>query len=129
MDAVFIDLIYLLASVLFILGIRGLTHPRTAVRGNLRGASGMLLAVVATLLNTEVLGSGAAGFGVILAGIALGGAIGATLAIRIQMTAMPEMVALLNAFGGGASAFVAGAVLVQGSDPSAQVAVATVATA
>ncbi len=128
MDAVFIDLIYLLASVLFILGIRGLTHPRTAVRGNLMGASGMLLAIVATLLNSEVFGSGLAGFGVILAGIALGSAIGATLAVKIQMTAMPEMVALLNAFGGGASAFVAGAVLVEGGDSSAQVAVATVAT-
>ena len=128
MDAVFINLIYLFASVLFILGIRGLTHPRTAVRGNLMGASGMLLAVVATLLDSQVFGSGVAGFGVILAGIALGSAIGATLAVKIQMTAMPEMVALLNAFGGGASAFVAGAVLVEGTDPSAQVAVATVAT-
>ena len=128
MDDVFIDLIYLLASVLFILGIRGLTHPRTAVRGNLTGASGMLLAVVATLLDSQVFGSGLAGFGVILAGVALGSAIGATLAVKIQMTAMPEMVALLNAFGGGASAFVAGAVLVEGTDPSAQVAVATVAT-
>ena len=128
MDAVFIDLIYLFASVLFILGIRGLTHPRTAVRGNLMGASGMLLAVVATLLDSQVFGSGVAGFAVILAGVALGSAIGATLAVKIQMTAMPEMVALLNAFGGGASAFVAGAVLVEGTDPSAQVAVATVAT-
>ena len=128
MDAVFIDLVYLLASVLFILGIRGLTHPRTAVRGNLMGATGMLLAIVATLLDTEVLGAGLSGFGVILAGIALGSAIGVTLAVRIQMTAMPEMVALLNAFGGGASAFVAGAVLVGGSGSSTQVAVATVAT-
>ena len=128
MDVVLIDVVYLLASVLFILGIRGLTHPRTAVRGNLMGASGMLLAVVATLFHNGVLGSGLSGLTVVVAGIALGSILGATLAFKIQMTAIPEMVALLNAFGGGASAFVAGAVLVQGSDPSTQAMVATVVT-
>ena len=127
MSADFIDVIYLVASVLFILGIRGLTHPRTAVRGNMLGATGMLLAVVATLLDNQVFGGGAFGFGVILAGVVLGATIGATLALRIQMTAMPEMVALLNAFGGGASALVAGAVLV-GTVPTTQATVATVAS-
>tara|TARA_B100001123_G_scaffold378472_1_gene446598 strand:+ start:383 stop:1780 length:1398 start_codon:yes stop_codon:yes gene_type:complete len=123
-----IDLTYLVASVLFILGIKGLTHPRTAVRGNLLGASGMLLAVVATLVTKEVLGSGTQGLGMIVAGVVLGGTIGATLALRIQMTAMPEMVALLNAFGGAASALVAGAVLAASSAPSTQTSVATVAS-
>jgi NAD(P) transhydrogenase subunit beta len=123
-----IDLTYLVASVLFILGIKGLTHPRTAVRGNLLGASGMLLAVVATLATKEVLGSGTQGLGMIVAGVVLGGTIGATLALRIQMTAMPEMVALLNAFGGAASALVAGAVLAASSAPSTQTSVATVAS-
>jgi NAD(P) transhydrogenase subunit beta len=118
----------LVASVLFILGIRGLTHPRTAVRGNLLGASGMLIAVITTLLDNQVFGSGIGSLAFILAGIALGGGIGATLAIRIQMTAMPEMVALLNAFGGGASAFVAGAVLVDTAIPGAQALVAAVAS-
>ena len=127
MSADFIDVVYLVASVLFILGIRGLTHPRTAVRGNMLGASGMLLAVVATLLDNQVFGGGAFGLGVILAGVVLGAAIGATLALRIQMTAMPEMVALLNAFGGGASALVAGAVLV-GTTPTTQATVAIVAS-
>ena len=127
MDSV-INLIYLAASVLFILGIRGLTHPRTAVRGNLLGASGMLLAVVATLLDQEILGAGTEALGLILGGVVLGAAIGATLALRIEMTAMPEMVALLNAFGGGASALVAGAVLVGATDPPAQTTVATVAS-
>ena len=127
MDVV-VDVAYLVASVLFILGIRGLTHPRTAVRGNLLGASGMLIAVIATLLDSQVFGSGIGALGFILAGIALGGGIGATLAIRIQMTAMPEMVALLNAFGGGASAFVAGAVLVDTASPDAQALVAAVAS-
>ena len=91
------------------------------------GASGMLLAVVATLLDNQVFGGGAFGLGVILAGVVLGAAIGATFALRIQMTAMPEMVALLNAFGGGASALVAGAVLV-GTTPTTQATVATVAS-
>ena len=127
MDSV-INLTYLAASVLFILGIRGLTHPRTAVRGNLLGATGMLLAVVATLLDQEILGTGSEAYGLILGGVVLGAAIGATLALRIEMTAMPEMVALLNAFGGGASALVAGAVLVGTTDPPAQTTVATVAS-
>ncbi len=128
MDSTFINLIYLVASVLFILGIRGLTHPRTAVRGNLLGATGMLLAVVATLLDRQIFGAGTDAVVWIVAGVGLGAAIGATLALRIAMTAMPEMVALLNAFGGGASALVAGAVLVAESDPAAQTTVATVAS-
>ena len=128
MSAVFIDLTYLLASILFILGIKGLTHPRTAVRGNLLGAAGMFLAVVATLADRQVLGAGALSLGHIAAGVVLGAVVGATLALRIQMTAMPQMVALLNAFGGGASALIAGAVLSTGGDPTAQTAVATVAS-
>ena len=92
------------------------------------GVSGMLLAVVATLATKEVLGSGTQGLGMIVAGVVLGGTIGATLALRIQMTAMPEMVALLNAFGGAASALVAGAVLAASSAPSTQTSVATVAS-
>ncbi len=128
MRADLIDLTYLLASILFILGIRGLTHPRTAVRGNLLGATGMFLAVAATLADREVLGAGALGLGRIAAGVVLGAAVGAALALRIRMTAMPQMVALLNAFGGGASALIAGAVLSTGGDPTAQTAVATVAS-
>ena len=128
MRADLIDLTYLLASILFILGIRGLTHPRTAVRGNLLGATGMFLAVAATLADREVLGAGAPGLGRIAAGVVLGAAVGAALALRIRMTAMPQMVALLNAFGGGASALIAGAVLSTGGDPTAQTAVATVAS-
>ena len=93
--------LYLLASVLFILGMKGLTHPRTAVRGNLTSAAGMLLAVVATLASTEV------NWAIVCAGLVTGSAIGAALALRIRMTAMPQMVALLNGFGGGASVLVA----------------------
>ncbi len=108
MTSAFINLAYLLASVLFIIGLKGLGHPRTAVRGNLIGAIGMLIAILVTLLDRQILG-----FGAILAGIVIGSAAGAVLAQRIEMTAMPQMVALLNGFGGGASVLVAGAALIE----------------
>jgi NAD(P) transhydrogenase subunit beta len=103
---------YLVASVLFILGLKGLTHPRTAVRGNFMGAMGMLLAIVVTFLDREILGAGTQGYVLIVAAILVGSGIGAVLALKIQMTAMPQMVALLNGFGGGASVLVAGAALI-----------------
>jgi len=101
-----ITLAYLLASVLFILGIKGLTHPRTAVRGNLLGALGMLIAIVATLIHWSVIE-----YHWIILGLVVGAVIGAVLALKVKMTAMPQMVALLNGFGGGASVLVAGAEL------------------
>ncbi|MFH1754833.1 MAG: NAD(P)(+) transhydrogenase (Re/Si-specific) subunit beta, partial [Candidatus Latescibacterota bacterium] len=72
MRIVVINLAYLIASILFIVGLKGLAHPRTAVRGNLLGALGMLLAIVVTLIDRRILG-----FEVIIAGLVLGGAIGA----------------------------------------------------
>jgi NAD(P) transhydrogenase subunit beta len=122
-----INLAYLAAAVLFILALKGLSHPRTAVRGNLLGALGMLVAILATFADRNVLGGGTEAFVKILAAMAVGGAIGAVLATRIQMTAMPQMVALLNGFGGGASALVAGAALadVQGHAPTATFLIAT----
>ena len=107
-QATIINLSYLIASVLFILGLKGLTHPRTAVRGNLTAAIAMLIAVVVTLLDQNIVG-----FKVIIAGIILGGAIGMVLAVKIQMTDIPQLVALFNGFGGGASVFVAGAALIE----------------
>ncbi len=101
-----IALAYLAAAVLFILGLKGLTHPRTAVRGNLLGAIAMLVAIVATLIHQDVVS-----FAFIIVGLVIGGLIGAVLAVKIEMTAMPEMVALFNGFGGAASVFVAGAEL------------------
>jgi len=127
-SSTFINLTYLVASALFIFGIRGLTHPRTAVRGNILGATGMLLAIIATLLDQQVFGAGTQALVWIFSGVILGATVGATLALRIELTAMPEMVALLNAFGGGASALVAGAVLVSDNDPSSQTTIATVAS-
>ena len=106
-----IQLSYLVAAVLFILGLRNLSSPKTAPRGNLLAAIGMLIAVVATLLVTEVVD-----YLMVLAGVVVGSAIGTVLALRIQMTAMPQMVALLNGFGGAASALVASAELTQALD-------------
>ena len=124
-----VNLGYLVAAILFILTFKGLSHPRTAVRANLQGSVGMLIAVAATFL--LLAGEGAAGYGVILAGMVVGGVIGALLALKIRMTAMPQMVALLNGFGGAASVLVAGAALlealVQGQVPSGQFTVATAA--
>jgi len=110
MKEAIINLSYLVAAGLFIFGLKGLAHPRTAVRGNLIGALGMLLAVVVTLFDRNIVS-----FEVILAGIVVGSAIGAILAVKIQMTAMPQLVALFNGFGGGASVLVAGAALVETS--------------
>ncbi|MCS7273193.1 MAG: NAD(P)(+) transhydrogenase (Re/Si-specific) subunit beta [Fimbriimonadales bacterium] len=110
-----INLAYLLAVALFIFGLKGLSHPRTAVRGNLMGATGMLIAIVATLLDRQILS-----YEWIIAGLVVGSLIGAVMAQRVAMTAMPQMVALLNGFGGAASALVAGASLVESTLPEAK---------
>ena len=123
-----INVVYLVASVLFILGIKGLSHPRTAVRGNLYGATGMLVAILATLADRQVFGAGPQALGILAGGLALGALTGATLALKVQMTAMPQMVALLNGFGGGASVLVAGAALVDTASPTMQMTVATAAS-
>jgi NAD(P) transhydrogenase subunit beta len=123
-----INLAYLVAAVLFILGLKGLAHPKTAVRANLLGAVGMLIAIVATLLDRIVLGGGAQAFALIFTAILIGSVLGAILALKIQMTAMPQMVALLNGFGGGASVLVAGAALSDAGVPSIQLLVATAAS-
>lgn len=118
-DAI-VNLTYLVAATLFIFGLRGLSHPRTAVRANLMGATGMFLAVVVTLLDQQIIG-----YLWIIIGLIIGAAIGAYLAVTVQMTSMPQMVALLNGFGGGASALVAGAALIEianGLDPGSSLA-------
>jgi NAD(P) transhydrogenase subunit beta len=102
------NIAYLIASALFIIGLKYLSHPRTAVRGNLLGAAGMLIAIVVTLLNRRIVS-----FEIIIAGFILGAAIGTILARKIQMTGMPQLVALFNGFGGGASVLVAGSALIE----------------
>ena len=108
MSATLINLAYLLASILFIFGLKGLTHPRTAVRGNMYGALAMLIAVVATLVDQQIIS-----FEMIFAGLLVGALIGVLLAAKIEMTAMPQLVAVFNGFGGGASVLVAAAALLE----------------
>jgi len=107
-SAAWIPLAYLLASSLFILGLKRLSSPRTAPGGNRLAAVGMLIAVVATLLDQQIVR-----YEAIIAGAAVGALIGAVTAFRVQMTAMPQMVAAFNGLGGGASALVAGAELIR----------------
>jgi len=103
-----LNLFYLLAAVTFILALKMLASPKTAVAGNLIGAIGMLVAIVATLIR-----GGVVDWNVVLLGIVVGSAAGLALALFTPMTAMPEMVGLLNGFGGAASALVASAELLR----------------
>jgi len=99
-------LAYLIASVLFILALRGLSHPETSRQGNLFGMIGMAIAVVATLFHSGIDGGG---FALIIAGIAIGGGIGTVLARRIQMTSLPQLVAFFHSLVGMAAVLVAAA--------------------
>jgi H+-translocating NAD(P) transhydrogenase subunit beta len=98
----FIYVLYIVAFGLFIQGLRGLSGPTGAVRGNRTAAVGMAVAVIATLLNP-----GEGNWGLIALGIALGTAVGIPAARNVKMTAMPQMVALFNGVGGGAVALIA----------------------
>jgi len=104
-----IPIIYLISAVFFILGLRQLSHPRTALKGNRTASIGMLLAIVATLLNNQILD-----FQSIFIAILIGSSIGAILAKQIEMTSMPQLVALFNGFGGAASLLVATAEFYRG---------------
>ncbi|WP_413199927.1 NAD(P)(+) transhydrogenase (Re/Si-specific) subunit beta [Nostoc piscinale] len=97
-----IQLTYLVAASLFIFGLKKLGSPATARNGNVIAAVGMLLAIVATMLDQHVLN-----YEMILLGLAIGSGIGAIAAYKVQMTEMPQMVGLLNGLGGAASALVA----------------------
>ena len=100
-----VPIIYLLSTILFIFGIKRLSKVKTARQGNTLAAVGMLFAIVGALLEL-----GTVDYRWIAGGMALGAIIGAAFAIRVQMTSMPEMVALFNGFGGIASALVAASV-------------------
>jgi H+-translocating NAD(P) transhydrogenase subunit beta len=97
----FIYVLYIIAFALFIQGLRGLAGPTTAVRGNRIAAVGMVVAVIATLLNASE-----GNWGLIVLGVALGAAVGVPAARNVKMTAMPQMVALFNGVGGGAVALI-----------------------
>mgnify|MGYP001341107524 FL=1 len=96
------NLFYLIAATCFIIGLKRLSHPKTARSGNFIAAVGMLIAIVATLVSSDILD-----LRLIAIGLIIGSTIGALFAARVQMTQMPQMVAIFNGFGGGASALVA----------------------
>ena len=108
MSASLTALAYLIAAVLFILALRGLSSPVTSRQGNRFGMIGMGVAVVATLAHH---GMGPLGYGLIFLGIIIGGAIGTFVALRIQMTALPQLVAAFHSLVGLAAVFVAAAAL------------------
>ena len=98
------NIFYVLASVLFILGIKKLSHPKTARNGNFLSACGMFIAIVSTLISNDNID-----LQMIVLGVIIGSAIGALFAQKVEMTQMPQMVAIFNGFGGSASALVAAA--------------------
>ena len=100
MSANQVALAYLIASICFILALKGLSSPETARRGNMFGIAGMVIAVVTTFFLTP-------NWTLILIGIAVGGAIGATLAKKIEMTQMPELVAAMHSLVGMAAVLIA----------------------
>lgn len=104
---VIINFVYVVSAVLFIFGLKLLSHPSTARKGNLLSALGMFVAVIVTLLDKNILS-----YELILAGIVVGSAIGVLTAKKIEMTAMPELVSLFNGIGGLASLAVAYATIV-----------------
>jgi H+-translocating NAD(P) transhydrogenase subunit beta len=101
-----IPLIYIVAAVLFILGLKNMTHPRTAVRGNLLAVVGMAIATLVALVGVN-------NYWYLVVGAVIGGVIGVLLALRVPLTEMPQLVALFNGLGGAASVLVAGAAMWQ----------------
>lgn len=122
---IILEFIYLLSALFFVWGLKLLSSPDSARRGNLWAAAGMLLAMIATMLfHRDGYGNGikAVNLAIILGAIALGGVYGAVVARRIKMTAMPQLVSYFNATGGAASALVA---LIEFSNPENQSALVT----
>ena len=114
-----VTLLYLVASVCFIQALKGLSHPTTSIRGNIFGIAGMIIAVFTTFgligtmsefLSKENISSG---FFIVFAGIILGGGIGATMAKKVEMTKMPELVAFMHSMVGLAAVFIAIAAVVE----------------
>ncbi len=117
---IILEFIYLLSALLFVYGLKLLSSPDSARRGNLWAGAGMIMAMIATMVlhrNGEGEGIKGANLAIILGAIAFGGVIGAVVARRIKMTAMPQLVSFFNATGGAASALVA---LIEFSNPENQ---------
>ena len=101
------NIAYLISSVCFIYGLKMLSHPKTARNGNMIASIGMLLAILATIIPEALSETSLLNFKMIGLAMVIGSIIGSFFAIRVQMTQMPQLVAIFNGFGGGASAFVA----------------------
>ena len=111
-------LLYLLASVCFIQALKGLSHPKTSILGNLFGMGGMAVAVLTTVgliatLAQQMQVDAVQGLGWVLAGLVLGGGAGAVMAKRVEMTKMPELVAFMHSMIGLAAVFIAVAAVVE----------------
>ncbi len=113
MEKLVVNLAYIVSASLFIFGLKGLSHPRTAVRGNMLGALGMFIAVLITLVDKRIVD-----YSTLILGLVIGAAVGTFLALKVQMTAMPQLVAVFNGLGGGASALVAGSALYEAVNPN-----------
>ena len=111
MDNFYLDLAYLVSAICFIYGLKMLSHPRTARNGNMIATLGMLIAIVTTVLSGTMLN-----IKMIAIAMVVGSIIGAFFAIRVEMTQMPQLVAIFNGFGGGASALVASSEFIKNSD-------------
>ena len=103
----YINIAYLISSICFIYGLKMLSHPKTARNGNMIASIGMLLAILATIIPEALSDTSPLNFKMIGIAMAIGSIIGSFFATRVQMTQMPQLVAIFNGFGGGASAFVA----------------------
>jgi NAD(P) transhydrogenase subunit beta len=127
MPQAIVNIAYLISAALFIFALKGLSHPRTAVRGNLLGALGMLIAIVVTLMDKAIVS-----YELIILGLLIGAVVGTISALKVPMTSMPQMVALFNGFGGGASTLVAALAFIEamelGKVMGTQETVATVAS-
>ena len=110
MDNFYLDLAYLVSAVCFIYGLKMLSHPKSARNGNMIATIGMLIAVVTTVLSGTSLDMKMIAFAMIIGSI-----IGAFFAVRVEMTQMPQLVAIFNGFGGGASALVASSEFIKNS--------------
>jgi len=121
-----VKIVYIVAAVLFIFGLKQMAHPRTSVRGNALGAAGMLLSVLVALVG--IAWAPDTGFVYIGLGLIVGSVIGAMLAYRIRMTAMPQLVAMFNGFGGLASVFVAGGAMLLDAHMTVDALIATAAS-
>ena len=122
---IILEFIYLISALFFVVGLKLLSSPDSARRGNLWAAAGMIMAMIATMIfHRDGAGESIKGANlvIILAAIALGGVVGALIARRIKMTAMPQLVSFFNATGGAASALVA---LIEFSNPENQSALVT----